>query len=52
MLGLQVKKWHDIYYNARITISTACGEKQILIRELNKEKYDKAIAEAFKKLII
>jgi len=52
MLGLQVKKWNDeSYFFARLKLSTSLGDKIIIVKELNKEKYKQAINEAFNKLL-
>ena len=51
MLGMQVKKWQDNYYNAQITLTTVLGKRKVIIKESDKDKYEKAITEAFDELL-
>jgi len=51
MLGMQVKKWQDDFYNAQITLTTALGKREVNIKELDKENYDRAIIKAFNELL-
>lgn len=52
MLGMQVRKWQDNFYNAEITLTTILGKRQVNIKEKDKKKYDKAIIKAFNELLI
>ena len=52
MLGMQVKKWYDNFYNAQITLTTVLGKRQVVIKESDKETYEKAITEAFNELLV
>lgn len=51
MLGMQVHKWYDTDYNAQIIMKTVFGERQVFIKEKDKNAYETAIKEAFKKLL-
>ena len=48
---MQVKKWQDDFYNAQITLTTVLGKREVSIKELDKEKYDKAMIKAFSELL-
>ncbi|NHI93581.1 MAG: hypothetical protein EAX96_13925 [Candidatus Lokiarchaeota archaeon] len=51
MLGMQIHKWYDTDYNAQIIMKTVFGERQVFIKEKDKNAYEIAIKEAFKKLL-
>ena len=51
MLGLEIKKWEDNYFFARLKLTTSLGDRIIMVKERNKERYNQAITEAFTKLL-
>jgi len=51
MLGLEIKKWEDTYFFARLKLTTSLGDRIIVVKELNKDKYKQAINQAFTQLL-